>query len=240
MLSLSSGALTSIEDQQAAHQSYYVYYYQYYEQYYEQYNAGQKLEQTSDLAVANESLSTAESISSTHVASPSVSLLLASDDRPSTAFLIKDIGSTEPELCSPGPLLTLAAAPAEQPAASVVSSGLIDLLEEYVPGPMAVEPKASPPTALPRVRVQVLFSNPCLAEGDLPITPGQILVVLNQDGDWWYGHPLEDETQEGLFPSNYVKLLPPEQALPPLPRRPTTSPSTSMKREQSATTTTTG
>lgn len=42
------------------------------------------------------------------------------------------------------------------------------------------------PTAAPaRIRVRVLYSNPALAEGDLAISAGQVLVVLAREEDWW-------------------------------------------------------
>ena len=45
--------------------------------------------------------------------------------------------------------------------------------------------------------------------GDLNITVGQIVVILSKDdGDWWEGYCEDDPDVTGVFPSNYVELLP--------------------------------
>ena len=56
-------------------------------------------------------------------------------------------------------------------------------------------------------RAKVLFDTPEVKPGDLPIKAGQILVILRQEGDWWFGHINGDEEMSGYFPRNYVELL---------------------------------
>ncbi|XP_029990114.1 arf-GAP with SH3 domain, ANK repeat and PH domain-containing protein 2-like [Sphaeramia orbicularis] len=75
-------------------------------------------------------------------------------------------------------------------------------------------PQPLPRRSLPRGsssasrRVQALYD--CQADhyDELSFTEGQVLVVLGQDdSDWWHGYIEDEPDQRGLFPSSFVQLL---------------------------------
>lgn len=56
-------------------------------------------------------------------------------------------------------------------------------------------------------RVIARFDFAAEEEGELSFNRGDVIDVIRQDSEnWWYGHL--PNGQKGLFPSNYVDLLP--------------------------------
>ena len=45
----------------------------------------------------------------------------------------------------------------------------------------------------PIQKAKVLYSLDGAEDKDLSILVGDVLVILKQDGDWWYGHPLGND-----------------------------------------------
>lgn len=69
--------------------------------------------------------------------------------------------------------------------------------------------------ALAMSRARALYNFPAAQPGDLPLTAGDVVVVLQQmEGGWLEG---ELRGQRGIFPANYVEILPGEA--PPVPQR---------------------
>lgn len=72
-------------------------------------------------------------------------------------------------------------------------------------------PHPLPRRSLPRPRVrraQALYD--CIADhhDELSFTEGQLLVVLGEeDADWWHGFVEGQPGQRGLFPSSFVQML---------------------------------
>ena len=60
----------------------------------------------------------------------------------------------------------------------------------------------------PNERAKVMFSYGPEYPDDLELCEGDIITILNKDGDWWEG---EVNGKVGLFPSNFVELLPAEE-----------------------------
>uniref|UniRef100_A0A3Q1JX57 Un-named sa1614 n=1 Tax=Anabas testudineus TaxID=64144 RepID=A0A3Q1JX57_ANATE len=57
-------------------------------------------------------------------------------------------------------------------------------------------------------RVQALYDCQADHHDELSFCEGQVLVVLGQeDSDWWHGYIEDEPDQRGLFPSSFVQLL---------------------------------
>ncbi|XP_050923285.1 LOW QUALITY PROTEIN: arf-GAP with SH3 domain, ANK repeat and PH domain-containing protein 2-like [Lates calcarifer] len=57
-------------------------------------------------------------------------------------------------------------------------------------------------------RVQALYDCQADHHDELSFSEGQVLVVLGQeDSDWWHGYIEDEPDQRGLFPSSFVQLL---------------------------------
>uniref|UniRef100_A0A8D3BYQ7 Un-named sa1614 n=1 Tax=Scophthalmus maximus TaxID=52904 RepID=A0A8D3BYQ7_SCOMX len=57
-------------------------------------------------------------------------------------------------------------------------------------------------------RVQALYDCQADHHDELSFTEGQVLVVLGQDDcDWWHGYIEDEPDQRGLFPSSFVQLF---------------------------------
>nr|XP_020466771.1 arf-GAP with SH3 domain, ANK repeat and PH domain-containing protein 2-like isoform X2 [Monopterus albus] len=57
-------------------------------------------------------------------------------------------------------------------------------------------------------RVQALYDCQADHHDELSFSEGQVLVVLGQeDSDWWHGYVEDEPDQRGLFPSSFVQLL---------------------------------
>ncbi|XP_078803995.1 arf-GAP with SH3 domain, ANK repeat and PH domain-containing protein 2 isoform X2 [Oryzias latipes] len=57
-------------------------------------------------------------------------------------------------------------------------------------------------------RAQALYDCQADHHDELSFSEGQVLVVVGQeDGDWWLGYLEENPDQKGLFPSSFVQLL---------------------------------
>uniref|UniRef100_A0AAQ6IIP5 Un-named sa1614 n=1 Tax=Anabas testudineus TaxID=64144 RepID=A0AAQ6IIP5_ANATE len=60
----------------------------------------------------------------------------------------------------------------------------------------------------PLRRVQALYDCQADHHDELSFCEGQVLVVLGQeDSDWWHGYIEDEPDQRGLFPSSFVQLL---------------------------------
>ncbi|XP_053723743.1 arf-GAP with SH3 domain, ANK repeat and PH domain-containing protein 2 isoform X3 [Synchiropus splendidus] len=73
-------------------------------------------------------------------------------------------------------------------------------------------PQPRPRRSLPRgsssLRAQALYDCQADHHDELSFCEGQMLVVLGQeDTDWWHGYVEEEPDQRGLFPSSFVQLL---------------------------------
>ncbi|XP_065811255.1 arf-GAP with SH3 domain, ANK repeat and PH domain-containing protein 1 isoform X3 [Labrus bergylta] len=73
-------------------------------------------------------------------------------------------------------------------------------------------PQPLPRRSLPRGstsrRVEALYDCQADHHDELSFCEGQVLVVLGQeDSDWWHGYIEEEPDQRGLFPSSFVQLL---------------------------------
>ncbi|CAN9511980.1 unnamed protein product [Ophioblennius macclurei] len=73
-------------------------------------------------------------------------------------------------------------------------------------------PQPLPRRSLPRGsstrRVQALYDCQADHHDELSFSEGQVLVVLGQeDTDWWHGYIEEEPDQRGLFPSSFVQML---------------------------------
>jgi peroxin-13 len=64
---------------------------------------------------------------------------------------------------------------------------------------------------------KALFDFPSDQPGDLPFRKGDLVAVLcKEGGDWWRGRTQDGRI--GMFPRNYVKLIPKVESVPnPLP-----------------------
>uniref|UniRef100_A0A8C6LY36 Un-named sa1614 n=1 Tax=Nothobranchius furzeri TaxID=105023 RepID=A0A8C6LY36_NOTFU len=57
-------------------------------------------------------------------------------------------------------------------------------------------------------RAQALYDCQADHHDELSFSEGQVLVVLGQeDSDWWHGYVEDEPDQKGLFPSSFVQLL---------------------------------
>ncbi|KAM3621723.1 uncharacterized protein V6R79_015144 [Siganus canaliculatus] len=69
-------------------------------------------------------------------------------------------------------------------------------------------PRRSLPRAVARRRVEALYDCQADHHDELSFFEGQVLVVLGQeDCDWWHGYIEDQPDQRGLFPSSFVQLL---------------------------------
>uniref|UniRef100_UPI0037E7E5BC arf-GAP with SH3 domain, ANK repeat and PH domain-containing protein 2 n=1 Tax=Semicossyphus pulcher TaxID=241346 RepID=UPI0037E7E5BC len=73
-------------------------------------------------------------------------------------------------------------------------------------------PQPLPRRSLPRGstsrRVEALYDCQADHHDELSFCEGQVLVVLGQeDSDWWHGYIEDEPDQRGLFPSSFVQLL---------------------------------
>ncbi|XP_070815037.1 arf-GAP with SH3 domain, ANK repeat and PH domain-containing protein 2 [Chaetodon trifascialis] len=73
-------------------------------------------------------------------------------------------------------------------------------------------PKPLPRRSLPRGttshRVEALYDCQADHHDELSFSEGQVLVVLGQeDSDWWHGYIEDEPDQRGLFPSSFVQQL---------------------------------
>lgn len=76
---------------------------------------------------------------------------------------------------------------------------------QLLPATATVETLSKPRT---QVKAKVLYRNDAVNEDDLSIHVGQVIIILEQTGDWWYGCLEENEKKCGFFPKNYIQLLP--------------------------------
>ncbi|XP_040015721.1 arf-GAP with SH3 domain, ANK repeat and PH domain-containing protein 2 [Xiphias gladius] len=75
----------------------------------------------------------------------------------------------------------------------------------HVPQPL---PRRSLPRGTANRRVQALYDCQADHHDELSFSEGQVLVVLGQeDSDWWHGYIEDEPDQRGLFPSSFVQLL---------------------------------
>jgi hypothetical protein len=101
--------------------------------------------------------------------------------------------SCEPQPEPSGLVLTLTA-----PADAAAVSGT---------APPPIIGQGAPPSAPARARA--LYDFGAEQEGDLSFSEADVLVVVDSSQSWWRGYREADEhRQEGVFPSNYVVLLP--------------------------------
>ncbi|XP_024916272.1 arf-GAP with SH3 domain, ANK repeat and PH domain-containing protein 2 [Cynoglossus semilaevis] len=69
-------------------------------------------------------------------------------------------------------------------------------------------PRRSLPRGTTSRRVQALYDCEADHNDELSFAEGQVLVVLGQeDNDWWHGYIEDEPDQRGLFPSSFVQLL---------------------------------
>ncbi|KAG7494688.1 arf-GAP with SH3 domain, ANK repeat and PH domain-containing protein 2-like [Solea senegalensis] len=69
-------------------------------------------------------------------------------------------------------------------------------------------PRRSVPRGSTSWRVQALYDCQADHHDELSFSEGQVLVVLGQeDSDWWHGYIEDEPDQRGLFPSSFVQLL---------------------------------
>ncbi|XP_039860904.1 arf-GAP with SH3 domain, ANK repeat and PH domain-containing protein 2 isoform X1 [Simochromis diagramma] len=69
-------------------------------------------------------------------------------------------------------------------------------------------PRRSLPRGASSRRVQALYDCQADHHDELSFSEGQVLVVLGQeDNDWWHGYIEEEPDQRGLFPSSFVQPL---------------------------------
>ncbi|KAK2861739.1 hypothetical protein Q5P01_001272 [Channa striata] len=69
-------------------------------------------------------------------------------------------------------------------------------------------PRRSLPRGTTSRRVQALYDCQADHHDELSFSEGQVLVVLGQeDSDWWHGYIEDEPDQRGLFPSSFVQLL---------------------------------
>ncbi|XP_056246966.1 arf-GAP with SH3 domain, ANK repeat and PH domain-containing protein 2 [Seriola aureovittata] len=69
-------------------------------------------------------------------------------------------------------------------------------------------PRRSLPRGTTSRRVQALYDCQADHHDELSFCEGQVLVVLGQeDCDWWHGYVEDEPDQRGLFPSSFVQLL---------------------------------
>uniref|UniRef100_A0A3Q3GSD8 Un-named sa1614 n=1 Tax=Labrus bergylta TaxID=56723 RepID=A0A3Q3GSD8_9LABR len=80
---------------------------------------------------------------------------------------------------------------------SIINTISVDL-SFYVPQPRGSTSR----------RVEALYDCQADHHDELSFCEGQVLVVLGQeDSDWWHGYIEEEPDQRGLFPSSFVQLL---------------------------------
>ncbi|XP_030586232.1 arf-GAP with SH3 domain, ANK repeat and PH domain-containing protein 2 [Archocentrus centrarchus] len=69
-------------------------------------------------------------------------------------------------------------------------------------------PRRSLPRGASNRRVQALYDCQADHHDELSFSEGQVLVVLGQeDNDWWHGYIEDEPDQRGLFPSSFVQPL---------------------------------
>nr|XP_046236980.1 arf-GAP with SH3 domain, ANK repeat and PH domain-containing protein 2 [Scatophagus argus]XP_046236990.1 arf-GAP with SH3 domain, ANK repeat and PH domain-containing protein 2 [Scatophagus argus]XP_046236998.1 arf-GAP with SH3 domain, ANK repeat and PH domain-containing protein 2 [Scatophagus argus] len=69
-------------------------------------------------------------------------------------------------------------------------------------------PRRSLPRGATARRVEALYDCQADHHDELSFSEGQVLVVLGQeDSDWWHGYIEDEPDQRGLFPSSFVQLL---------------------------------
>ncbi|KAF7207600.1 arf-GAP with SH3 domain, ANK repeat and PH domain-containing protein 1 isoform X1 [Nothobranchius furzeri] len=69
-------------------------------------------------------------------------------------------------------------------------------------------PRRSLPRGAASCRAQALYDCQADHHDELSFSEGQVLVVLGQeDSDWWHGYVEDEPDQKGLFPSSFVQLL---------------------------------
>ena len=98
---------------------------------------------------------------------------------------------------TPAPAAAATIQPARQPQAQV----------QVQASSAAVKPAASAGATFsgPKVYARAKFSRAAGGPTELGITAGETLVVLKQDGEWWYGSSLAGN-KSGFFPGNYVEI----------------------------------
>ncbi|XP_026161935.1 arf-GAP with SH3 domain, ANK repeat and PH domain-containing protein 2 [Mastacembelus armatus] len=84
--------------------------------------------------------------------------------------------------------------------------------QSFESGTRGPAPQPLPRRSLPRGttsrRVQALYDCQADHHDELSFSEGQVLVVLGQeDSDWWHGYIEDEPDQRGLFPSSFVQPL---------------------------------
>ena len=120
-----------------------------------------------------------------------------------------------------------AAVRSEPPVAQFASTGLNEKQQNAFfsptpsPAPAAVPVAAPPPAyaaAAPIAAATALYAYNPTDAGDMALQPNDRLAVLEYvNAEWWKGRN-ERTGQEGIFPSNYVKVL--QDKLAPVPAPP--------------------
>ena len=93
----------------------------------------------------------------------------------------------------------------------------VDATQSQLPKP-AVSAAPAPATA-PTIYARANFSRKGVSATELSIEAGETLIVLKQEGEWWYGSSL-NSGKAGFFPGNYVEIRadldPGKKPLPPV------------------------
>ena len=59
-----------------------------------------------------------------------------------------------------------------------------------------------------QIKAKVLYSRAAGGKNELSINAGDILSVIKQESDWWWGCPIDEPNKLGFFPGNYVEIVP--------------------------------
>ncbi len=76
--------------------------------------------------------------------------------------------------------------------------------------------KTETASSAPSVFALVKFSKAAGSATELSITEGETLLVLKQDGEWWYGSTIGANAKKGFFPYNYVEVKAASAVVTPL------------------------
>jgi hypothetical protein len=88
------------------------------------------------------------------------------------------------------------------------SSQSTTVSSNHAPPQVNRPPPPAPMSAPKTIYAQVLYTRAAQGPTELSITEGETLIVLKQDGEWWYGSALSSAgTKVGFFPGNYVQLV---------------------------------